>query len=154
MYFAGTLGISKRDFYTKIGVSRGTLESKTGITEDVLTKFFATYPEVSVEWIMLGFGEMLKTKRTSKVKTDNTQDNLEDKITNLIGDKQPLKPVIDSFMGYLQEKDKEIGTLNKEIGKLEARIEQLEKERRDNQVFPTTNIPKVETPSPPVLQDI
>lgn len=61
LYFAGTLGISKRDFYAKIGVSRGTLESKTGITEDVIAKFFAAYPEVSIEWLMLGVGEMLKT---------------------------------------------------------------------------------------------
>lgn len=57
--FAASLGISKRDFYTKIGVSRGTLESKTGITEDVITKFFATYPEVNIEWLMTGRGEML-----------------------------------------------------------------------------------------------
>lgn len=57
--FAGTLGISKRDFYSKIGVSRGTLESKTGITEDVITKFFATYPEVNIQWLMTGVGDML-----------------------------------------------------------------------------------------------
>lgn len=61
MLFAASLGISKRDFYTKIGVSRGTLESKTGITEDVITKFFATYPEVSIEWLMTGRGDMRKT---------------------------------------------------------------------------------------------
>lgn len=66
LYFAGTLGISKRDFYAKIGVSRGTLESKTGITEDVVTKFFATYPEVSIEWLMLGKGEMLKSNRATQ----------------------------------------------------------------------------------------
>ena len=34
LYFANSLGISKREFYSKIQVSRGTLESKTGITED------------------------------------------------------------------------------------------------------------------------
>ena len=62
--FANTLGISKRDFYLKIGVSRGTLESKTGITEDVLAKFIATYPDVSIQWIITGVGEMLKTNRT------------------------------------------------------------------------------------------
>lgn len=67
--FAGTLGISKRDFYTKIGVSRGTLESKTGITEDVVTKFFATYPEVSIEWLMTGEGEMLKVSPSCKKKS-------------------------------------------------------------------------------------
>ena len=54
--FVESLGISKREFYAKIGVSRGTLESKTGITEDVLAKFIATYPNVSVEWLLTGDG--------------------------------------------------------------------------------------------------
>ena len=31
--FAETLGISKREFYLQIGVSRGTLESKSSIGE-------------------------------------------------------------------------------------------------------------------------
>lgn len=63
--FANTLGISKRDFYTKIGVSRGTLESKTGITEDVMAKFIATYPNVSIEWLMTGEGDMIKNSKRS-----------------------------------------------------------------------------------------
>ena len=54
--YAESLGISKREFYAKIGVSRGTLESKTGITEDVLAKFIATYPNISVEWLLTGEG--------------------------------------------------------------------------------------------------
>ena len=72
--FAGTLGISKRDFYAKIGVSRGTLESKTGITEDVVTKFFATYPEVSIEWLMTGVGDMLKISPSYKTKSKNIEE--------------------------------------------------------------------------------
>lgn len=68
LLFAASLGISKRDFYTKIGVSRGTLESKTGITENVVTKFFATYPEVSIEWLMTGRGEMLANEPVIPVK--------------------------------------------------------------------------------------
>lgn len=61
LHFADTLGISKREFYTKIGVSRGTLESHTGITEDVMAKFIATYPDVSLIWLLTGQGEMLKS---------------------------------------------------------------------------------------------
>lgn len=61
--FANSLGISKRDFYTKIGVSRGTLESRTGITEDVMAKFIATYPNVSIEWLMTGEGDMIKNSK-------------------------------------------------------------------------------------------
>lgn len=58
--FAETLGISKREFYATISVSRGTLESKTGITEDVVAKFIAKYPDVSIEWLITGEGNMLK----------------------------------------------------------------------------------------------
>lgn len=78
LFFAGTLGISKRDFYSKIGVSRGTLESKTGITEDVITKFFATYPEVSIEWLMTGIGEMLRVSPPCKEKNKNIAEKTTD----------------------------------------------------------------------------
>ena len=47
LYYIENLSISKREFYSKTGISRGTLESPTGITEDTLAKFIATYPEVS-----------------------------------------------------------------------------------------------------------
>ena len=63
LYFSSNLGISKRDFYTEIGVSRGTLESGTGITEDVVAKFIARYPEVNIDWLITGEGDMLKSKR-------------------------------------------------------------------------------------------
>lgn len=56
LQFADSLGVSKRAFYTSIDVSRGTLESPTGITEDVLTKFIAAYPNVSLSWLILGEG--------------------------------------------------------------------------------------------------
>lgn len=60
LQYAENLGISKREFYAKIGVSRGTLEAKTGITEDVLAKFIAVYPEISLDWLIKGEGPMLK----------------------------------------------------------------------------------------------
>lgn len=87
LLFAGTLGISKRDFYSKIGVSRGTLESKTGITEDVVTKFFATYPNVSIEWLMTGEGEMLKNSPLCKRK-----DKIFSSSDEIISDEQEVSP--------------------------------------------------------------
>lgn len=91
--FAGTLGISKRDFYTKIGVSRGTLESKTGITEDVVTKFFATYPEVNIEWLMTGKGEMLKVSPSCKKKSQENaekEDYNNIKVEDEVGEAIPM----------------------------------------------------------------
>lgn len=52
--FAETLGISKREFYSQIGVSRGTLESKSSITEDVMARFIARFPQVSPSWLLTG----------------------------------------------------------------------------------------------------
>lgn len=63
LQFSGTLGLSKRDFYSNIGVSRGTLESNTGITEDVMAKFIARYPEVSIDWLITGNGSMIKSAK-------------------------------------------------------------------------------------------
>lgn len=127
LLFAGTLGISKRDFYAKIGVSRGTLESKTGITEDVITKFFATYPEVSIEWLMLGKGEMLKTKCTPQVISEPKLDVIENKDSDFEPQKQTDEPFVDKLLSIISSKDLEIGNLREEIGRLKARIEQLER---------------------------
>ena len=60
LYYIENLSISKREFYSKTGISRGTLESPTGITEDTLAKFIATYPEVSLEWLIRGEGEIVR----------------------------------------------------------------------------------------------
>ena len=70
LQYTATLGISKRDFYTKIGVSRGTLESPTGITEDVMAKFIATYPDINPEWLLTGHGDMLKSETANPIATD------------------------------------------------------------------------------------
>ena len=63
--FADTLDISRREFYKKTGISRGTLESSTGITEDTLAKFIAAFGELSPEWILTGNGEMYRHTHTS-----------------------------------------------------------------------------------------
>ena len=67
LQFADSLGISKRVFYAQIGVSRGTLEAKTGITEDIMAKFIAAYPEVSINWLVTGNGEIFTTKTPKNV---------------------------------------------------------------------------------------
>lgn len=92
LHFADTLGISKRDFYTQIGVSRGTLESNTGITEDIITKFITIFPTINIEWLMTGDGEMYKTTTKDFAKMQEKNDNFS--IFNQIGDKGiPLIPI-------------------------------------------------------------
>lgn len=65
LQFVDTLGISKRDFYAATGISRGTLESSSGITEETVAKVFATCPDLSPTWVVLGKGEMLNNQNLS-----------------------------------------------------------------------------------------
>lgn len=76
LQFANNLGISKREFYSIIGVSRGTLESPTGITEDVLAKFIAKYPQVSLDWLINGDGPVLKKDREEQLNQSNSERRL------------------------------------------------------------------------------
>jgi len=56
LQYIDTLTISKRDFYAKTGISRGTLESRTGITEETVAKFIVFYPEINPTWLLTGKG--------------------------------------------------------------------------------------------------
>lgn len=91
LQFIDTLGISKRDFYAKTGISRGTLESATGITEDTIAKVFATYSNLSQSWIFLNQGEMLINQNKEEINAHlNAHPNahLSDKNDNSLGDKK------------------------------------------------------------------
>ena len=46
--------ITMRKFSVMSGISRGTLESKTGITEETLAKFLAVFPDIPLDWLILG----------------------------------------------------------------------------------------------------
>lgn len=132
MYFASTLGISKRDFYSKIGVSRGTLESPTGITEDVVAKFIAIFPDINSDWLLTGKGDMLKSKCTpSNPDNDNPPAcHEEDKNNNPINHVF-ITDIVEKLLATIKEKDDKIAEQAAYIGRLEERIRQMtiEKEK-------------------------
>ncbi len=117
LQFAATLGISKREFYAKIGVSRGTLESETGITEVVIAKFFAAFPDVSVEWVITGRGEPF-TPAAGEEK---------DKSGEKGGIPSGGGIIADKLFAIIQEKDGVIRQQAEEIGRLRERVLQLER---------------------------
>ncbi len=107
--FAASLGCSKREFYSKIGVSRGTLESNTGVTEDVVAKFIATFPDVSLEWLWTGCGEMRSGKQENATKVDEIQESA----------------IIEKLVGTIQLQAEEIGRLKAELAETKKHAERL-----------------------------
>lgn len=61
-------GVSKYEFYKETGISRGTLDNNSGMTEDSTAKFIAYAKDVNIKWLILGEGEMLKIEELSEKK--------------------------------------------------------------------------------------
>lgn len=102
LYFADTLGISKREFYAKIGVSRGTLESNTGITEDILAKFIATFPEIDIYWLILGEGNMYRTPSVMNEASPPDHDEIVRLLREKIDDQQKIIDLLEEKVEALQ----------------------------------------------------
>lgn len=60
--YAKYKGLSKRQIYIDTGISNGTFDKKSGLTETNIEKFISTYQEVNVEWLITGQGEMIKNR--------------------------------------------------------------------------------------------
>lgn len=104
LQFAENLGISKREFYAKIDVSRGTLESKTGITEDIICRFLIAFPDVNIEWLITGKGDAYKTNDFATQPQAQSTDTL-------------------SLVNHIKEQAEEIGRLKERLATYEREKE-------------------------------
>ena len=139
-------GGNKRAFAIHVGVRPTVVENVVGKRKgkpsfDFLEKVCAN-ANISAEWLLLGIGEMAMDmfeprKVPMAFHSDPEQyiregkkeitDEEESSQSGTIPDSNNENNQI--LLTLLKEKDKEIGALNKEIGKLEARIEELERNR-------------------------
>jgi len=53
--------ISKNKFYTQTGIANGTLDKKSGVTGETILKIHIAYPEINLDWLISGKGEMLES---------------------------------------------------------------------------------------------
>ena len=65
--FINYRGISKYEFYKSTGITRGILDQDNGITESNILKFVETYPEVNINWLIIGKGDMLLTSEEQEL---------------------------------------------------------------------------------------
>ncbi len=90
-------GISKSEFYRKTSITRGVLDHETGLSEDNITKFIASYPDINIIWLLTGRGEIgakeepahekNKQKDTNNITLNDSLLDQINRLTNII-DKQ------------------------------------------------------------------
>lgn len=67
--------ISKNKFYSETGIANSTLDKKSGITGDTIKKIHIAYPEINLEWLISGEGDMIKS---SSVTLNNDSKSIRD----------------------------------------------------------------------------
>ncbi len=71
LLFIENKGISKYKFYQKTKITRGVLDQNNGMSEENTARFIAHFPEVNIDWLLTGNGEMLRSEESQKAKDKN-----------------------------------------------------------------------------------
>ena len=119
--FLAEEGIKKTDFYQATGLPDSNFKGKNLCSQpggDMIVKILTTYPNLSSEWLIMGRGEMLKTKGIKEEPT-----------TEIISSKQEVIPASGEVIGNLVA---QITQQAEEIGRLKERIATLEREQQKN----------------------
>ena len=74
--FLDSKGISVRQFEQMIGSSDGKIAkfmaTNSSLKSDTLSKIMEVFPQLSIEWLLAGEGDMLKTNQQSISNIDNS----------------------------------------------------------------------------------
>ena len=121
--YVDTLSISMNEFYAKTGMSRGTLSNSSGLTVDLLIKFFAVYPKVNPEWIVMGTGLMLKKEEMDhELGEDERRDVVEEPKGSYQSRKTDVCRNCDRLEKMVDAQEKLISHLSHELEELRGRI--------------------------------
>jgi hypothetical protein len=114
-------GITKYYFYKKTNLSNGFLDKKGTIGVDKCEIIYYHFPEISLEWLVTGKGEMLKHNKTDDTKDIKIEENEELKT---------MKEKIEMMEKLLKLSEKIIESKEEIIKSNNKLIELLEKDRK------------------------
>ena len=99
-------GISKYELYQKTGISNDVLSQKNGLSEENLLKFLNCFGDISLDWLLLGNGEMLRNYSENQSNPEITKSlnnyirKLEEEVSELKKENQALKDAMDAEASY------------------------------------------------------
>lgn len=85
-YFVDNQNIRHNDFFTKTNLSRGLLDTDKldkDVGADKITNILVAFPQLNINWLMLGEGEMLIDETKSKENTNkiNVSENVSENVS-------------------------------------------------------------------------
>lgn len=121
--YLNSKGISKNSFYQKTGFSIGFLDSGKSLGADKLEAIIDNYPDLSLEWLVLGKGDMIKPSTITNgsevvIAGDNNTNNNVDNRQYYSDSPDVLKAQIEILDERIKEKDAQIKEKDAQINKL------------------------------------
>ena len=102
-------GVTKESFFKKINMSYGNFKGKsknTPLNSNAVADISTIYPDINLEWLITGKGEMLKKD----------------------GSSQPKDPSLKEVLDRLEERGNELALLKRDYDALRKENEYLKKE--------------------------
>lgn len=118
--FLDSNDIKRSDFFDAFGLAPSNFRGQSkmsGLNSDTLVKILTKYELLSAEWLLRGEGDMFKVIEPDPPALTNDA---------------TIKDFFEQFDPYIARKDAKIVEQAEEIGRLKARIEELERRRGDN----------------------
>ena len=135
LHYIDNKRISKYEFYQKTGISNGVLSQNNGMSEDNILRFLNYYTDVNTEWLLTGKGEMFKSasvKEYSNSSDEGEINKIEEpaapyNIRVYDREKELLEQSINDLRSQLNDKERIINMMEKEIGFLKSENEEYAK---------------------------
>ena len=128
--YLNSKGVSKNSFYQKTGFAVGFLDSGKSLGADKLETIIDNYPDLSLEWLVLGKGDMIKPTTITNgsgvvLAGDNNTNNNIDNRQYYSDSPDVLKAQIEILDERIKEKDAQIKEKDAQIKEKDAQINKL-----------------------------
>ena len=128
--YLNSKGISKNSFYQRTGFATGFLDSGKSLGADKLQTIIDNYPDLSLEWLVLGKGDMTKNVNITNgsgvvLAGDNYSNNNIDNRQYYSDSPDVLKAQIELLDERIKEKDAQIKEKDAQIKEKDAQINKL-----------------------------
>ena len=130
--FSKKKGFNVTNFEISLGIGVGSISKTVSIGKaigaKVLKKIIFKYPDLNVDWLFTGRGEMLWGAKTIEtIQSDKREEVLVDKLIEVANVKNELSGQIEDLRRHLETKDELVAMQKDKIKSLELQIEQQRK---------------------------
>lgn len=136
IFYAKANGSSIEKFLKSIGMTYGSFKgkAKTGaLNSDAIAKIYTMHPDISLEWLLIGEGQMIKENKKESLNSDSTtfkEDLNSNELELLKKDLETTRNTLEDKIQMIHVQKDLVNSLKAEIQRLNIELELLKKQEK------------------------